>query len=260
MAQPFILYSVSQKNSITNQLNMILREWCTTWLGSEAVSCELTEVQESDRCDLEKYALEIEPAKMGVIEESGQYFDKDEHVIIACDKNNLKNLVSKLFVSSDVPNVYTQEQKFLISECYGDLKKRLNGGNNKDIKSKAVSFVKGCGWCFCVVHIEDVSLNLALDLTIIRQLIELPSLVTNKKSGLTSLSKAIVNGELVLNAVVASLDLTLGELQQLQVGDVIRLDKNIDETIPLCNSAGETVFSGYLGKQNNHKAIMLARK
>ena len=63
-----------------------------------------------------------------------------------------------------------------------------------------------------------------------------------------------------LNAVVASLELTLGELQQLQVGDVVRLGKNINEMIPLCNDNGNVVCAGYLGKRNNKKAIMLTNK
>jgi len=110
------------------------------------------------------------------------------------------------------------------------------------------------------VDVGDFSLNLAIDRTVVSQLVELPSLITTKKSGLKPLTQSIVRGDLGLNAVVASLELTLGELQQLQVGDVIRLDKNINETIPLCNTAGKPVCAGYLGKQNDHKAIMLARK
>lgn len=59
-----------------------------------------------------------------------------------------------------------------------------------------------------------------------------------------------------LKAVLGTSHLTLNELMNLQVGDVIRLDQNIKEKTKII-SGNEEWFQGTLGKYKNNRAIMI---
>ncbi len=258
MALPFTLYSSAQKDAIVAQLMVVLQRWNNSWVGKHNVFCELKETQElapKKVTTLQNLINESEGDDLGV----EQYFYKNINMFLRVDNASLKHQMKLLLGTSDVSENVSGEQNQLIVDCYRELVEELTATeNSKEINDTDVSpWVKGCGWCFFEVSIDGHSFDLAISRNVVDGFISLPVPIMDKKKGLQPLKKAVINGDVALNAVVASLELTLGELQQLQVGDVVRLGKNINEMIPLCNDNGDAVCAGYLGKRNNKKAIML---
>ncbi|OUS03256.1 hypothetical protein A9Q81_07670 [Gammaproteobacteria bacterium 42_54_T18] len=261
MALPFTLYSSAQKNEIVFQLTAVLQQWSNAWMGEHNITCELKE------------SHELGPKKVAtfqhLINEAGNedqgidpYFYKNMNMFLCVDNPSLKYQMKLLLGTSNTSETFSDEQSQLIVDCYRELVDELsNIGKDEGINdTKVTPWTKGCGWCFFDVSIDGFSFDLAISRNIVDAYIELPALRLDKKKGLQPLKQAVVNGDVALNAVVASLELTLGELQQLQIGDVVRLGKNINEMIPLCNDNGDAVCAGYLGKRNNKKAIMLTNK
>lgn len=62
-----------------------------------------------------------------------------------------------------------------------------------------------------------------------------------------------------LAALLGQAELNIGTLQNIAVGDVIRFDTSIDQTITLVTPDGTPVASGYLGTRDHFKSLQIAR-
>ena len=248
MATPFVLYSTSQKETILQQLEAVIKYWCKSWMGTGNITCKLQEVQDLTSKEIARFKTADSVLN--------DYQRKKSHSRIWVDEAELQKQICLLLPSAEHILLVTDDLKALLGSCYRELEVALF---SSDEEKETNPWVKGTGWFFCHIDIDGFSFHLAIDRSIISQLIDLPIFKTGKKAGLCPLNKAISKGSVELNAVVSSVELTLGEFQQLRVGDLIRLDKNIDGTLPLCNMASQPVCSGYLGKHNDSKAIILAQ-
>ncbi|OUS29807.1 hypothetical protein A9Q99_08235 [Gammaproteobacteria bacterium 45_16_T64] len=256
MSSPFILYSSTQKHAIADVIVTTLTDWAKSWLGVGSLHCEVSELQDASE---QLFDLHFHEA-LGTSE--GAVFIKKDHFSVSLDKENSSVLVNKMLAAKDLSTGLGDESSFLLESCITEIEHALLSVISKkqgESDTPSSPRVKGGGWCFCSLSFGELQFSIAVDRVMVDALIQLPSLITRKKLGLHSLPTAITHGDVELNAVVATLELTLGELQQLQIGDVVRLEKNIGDTIAVCNKQGEVVCSGYLGKRNESKAIMLAK-
>lgn len=81
-----------------------------------------------------------------------------------------------------------------------------------------------------------------------------PSLTTG---GLIKPREAIGNQRLSFEIHLGSAELTLGAIGKLAVGDVIRLDKDLQDPLNLVCGQSPLRFTGYLGKQHGHFAFLI---
>jgi flagellar motor switch/type III secretory pathway protein FliN len=70
--------------------------------------------------------------------------------------------------------------------------------------------------------------------------------------------EGMAHGRVVLETLVGSAELTVGELSQLAVGDVIRLDSLPISPLALRTPSGTTVAHGHLGLKDGRKALQLS--
>jgi hypothetical protein len=78
-----------------------------------------------------------------------------------------------------------------------------------------------------------------------------------KRGGLANRVASIAHKKVSINIEYASVNLTVQELSSIKVGDVVRLDKTINEPMVARNLCGDKIFTGYLGKKNDCLALAL---
>lgn len=80
---------------------------------------------------------------------------------------------------------------------------------------------------------------------------------TSSGASLRAVTESIRNHRLSLNVRLSDVEIDLGTLEQLQIGDVIPLPHALSETLKVFNSDGELVCNGFLGKIEDQKALEL---
>jgi hypothetical protein len=84
-----------------------------------------------------------------------------------------------------------------------------------------------------------------------------PGLRKSAPAAAVPVRRAVELQPVVLEVIAGGAELTLRDLQTLEVGDVIRLDRRLDELLRLGVLGGEAVCSGHLGAAKGHKAVQL---
>ncbi|WP_159671698.1 FliM/FliN family flagellar motor C-terminal domain-containing protein [Andreprevotia sp. IGB-42] len=75
------------------------------------------------------------------------------------------------------------------------------------------------------------------------------------EGALTSLKIALNAQHLRISVELGIAEMTLGQLESLHVGDVIRLDRCLTDALPILDEHGQQLFTGHPGKQRAARAI-----
>lgn len=76
---------------------------------------------------------------------------------------------------------------------------------------------------------------------------------------LASLRKAMRAQAVALHIDLGEVTLTLGQLESLHIGDVIRLDRHLGESLRVCDTQGVPVFAAQPGKKQGQRAIAVQK-
>lgn len=76
-----------------------------------------------------------------------------------------------------------------------------------------------------------------------------------KKSPLTALGAAVGPATAVLRAQLRPVELTLGQIRSLQMGDVVVLPHALDQALEVRSDAGTLVCEAYLGRMDGHRSL-----
>lgn len=76
--------------------------------------------------------------------------------------------------------------------------------------------------------------------------------------GLHRIPEAIGDRQLRIEVQLEGCDIEMGALQELQLGDVLRLRQQLDKPAPVSVADGATIFGGFLVRCRGRKAIELA--
>jgi len=79
--------------------------------------------------------------------------------------------------------------------------------------------------------------------------------ISSVKPELSAVSSAIDSKKIVFPVELLGCELDIYTLQNLQIGDVIRLPHGLDEAVILKTESGDVFSTGYLGRINTKKAI-----
>ena len=79
----------------------------------------------------------------------------------------------------------------------------------------------------------------------------------SEPTGTVPIRRAIEQNSVTLDVIAGDAELTLSDLQTLQVGDVVRLDRKLHELLRIGVVDGESVCSGHLGAAKGSKAVQL---
>lgn len=74
---------------------------------------------------------------------------------------------------------------------------------------------------------------------------------------LSPIERAAGSQSVPLRALMAALELDLGTLTRLQVGDIVPLAHSLDEAIRLVDSQGQSVLHGFLGRSGLRRGLQL---
>jgi hypothetical protein len=117
----------------------------------------------------------------------------------------------------------------------------------------------GSGWVIvrCRFDSVDQSLLLLSPVLVSGFIGAEPRLRKSMPAAAVPVRRAVELQPVVLEVIAGEAELTLRDLQTLEVGDVIRLDRRLDELLRLGVLGGEAVCSGHLGAAKGHKAVQL---
>jgi hypothetical protein len=75
---------------------------------------------------------------------------------------------------------------------------------------------------------------------------------------LVTLADALADASIALHVHLEGCEVDVGVLQELQLGDVVRVRHRLEEPATVRSAAGEVLFAGYLARRRGHKAVELA--
>lgn len=133
----------------------------------------------------------------------------------------------------------------------------FNGRASDSEISKA--FVRGRGWIAAEIEIGDAQISLLLTPVFAASKLK-PHTLQRRSTTLQSRHAAIADKRVSLSVELGTATVSIGELQQLQVGDVITLNKLFTEALNVVNAEGKFVCAGNLGQREGQRAVMLCGK
>lgn len=106
---------------------------------------------------------------------------------------------------------------------------------------------------------------LLLNAECVRGLLRLPETPAGEvfqqpRAGMSALEEALAEQKLLIRAELAGCELDLGELENLDIGDVVPLAHALDEPLTVATSADGPFCAAFLGRQAGRKAIELIRQ
>jgi hypothetical protein len=129
------------------------------------------------------------------------------------------------------------------------------GGETQELLQAAAA--KGGGCVAASVALEGARLRLLVGPGLIKRMVESPRRLAPARR-LDSCLEALVGKALEMQGVAGRVTLTIGDLQSLKAGDILRLDRSIGEPVLLESPGGQPVGQGYLGKSEGQRALQVA--
>nr|WP_246491068.1 FliM/FliN family flagellar motor C-terminal domain-containing protein [Chitinivorax tropicus] len=71
--------------------------------------------------------------------------------------------------------------------------------------------------------------------------------------------QALGKQHLQLKVELGQVELTVGQIETLHLGDVVKLEQPLDKPLLVRDDKGEPIFQGHPGKQHGHRAISLIK-
>jgi flagellar motor switch/type III secretory pathway protein FliN len=150
----------------------------------------------------------------------------------------------------------------VVDDCLSDLALLLNhvgSSTNQRAELLRPHFHFGSGWAVITVVLVGRSLVFLLGPELCTRFAgERP--VRPPRGQLPTLLVAISDKPLAFGVEIGSTTLTIGQIQNLAVGDVVRLDTVSTQPVSLVSKSGYIVSNGYLGASDTRKAVQLYRE
>ncbi len=258
---PYKLLNASELTAICKHIEAICTEWIAGWFSHEpsiGVRCfraaeyaqntlaENTVWMSADSTSGDFVALAI-PA--GLFSEFGGLLLSSQSAIGRAGENQHSEILAEL------------SQRALSDLIFQIKKPAAHSGVKKFSEASAPSsgfWKAGSGASVVEVTVDRQCLIIAFDFQSVRGM--LPSSAMQPAPNVHPLVKpadALDGGRVKLKILVGQAQLELALLQTIVVGDVIKLDKNIEEPLHVINSDGTLFCKGFLGCRDGKKSIQL---
>jgi flagellar motor switch/type III secretory pathway protein FliN len=138
-----------------------------------------------------------------------------------------------------------------------DLMQTLCGHVEREIQQNYEMSVNP-GWVLVDIGIDDLHIYSLLSMTVCQQLLGSQFLSKSDTNPMLPKLKDVLSTQTIcVTAKLGDVKLTLGDLMSLQVGDVIKIDKPITESLQIVSTAGAVVCYGTLGQKEGQLALNL---
>ena len=265
----FRIYQEAELAQIQEGLHAPLKRWLSAWIGHEVSSLEVRNVQGSDDtfAPLLLASLNAEnslnrPLKhvIPLPEQAAELPDFLGHLIpdsTLSDKEFSFDSTTAQRVSSALK---TSALNDLLALCSSEAKDASTWQHQLDAPTSqrvARKFRLGSGWCVAMLTQGARTLPLLISPALIGLWVNRPIPVV--KGGLPRARSVLADQSVSLRANLGSTTLTIGDIRQLTVGDVVRLDAACDSSIELTASGQQRVAVGVLGLFEGCKALSLTK-
>jgi len=256
----FRLYGESNRKQIEQQLQELLDGWSREWFDESNLEIGIRNVSGSE-----------DSVWQQLNSQSQLFGDVDSEILIFVTTNGKLNPFLQLLPTVDSakgsdPALERQIQIAVASRCVQDLaqqliprepvEQELNSGKDIEGDTLARLFRPGSGWGVVTVARDDLSLVVLLGPEILQRAADLPRR-PQPRGGLPDAFSALASQPLALRAELGSTSLTIGEIENLAIGDVIKLDQSCDTPIRISVGMQQTIADGQLGLQSGNKAVKL---
>jgi hypothetical protein len=260
-ASPYRLLGARQEKALHFELNRVLTEWKQDWLPNE-VDCSFNAIhtlydysQNHDTVIPQKLVNWVDDNWCGLLKtEEVEYFG-------AMLIGGAEDILSKISSSKLLPEVGEQA---LLELAQRIITNKLADHENTQflITDKVLpinSKQRGSGVITVQLKILNMSFDFVISSTTVDRYVTFTDVsnITEMKP-LSSLKSALGKQKLRSTVSIGIAELTLSELASIQTGDVITLDKNVNEpaTMQFSNNAGP-VCNGLIGIKNNSFAFRI---
>jgi len=226
------LVNASEAAALEDSLRRKLHEWASDWLNSKVLNIKISNA----------FSYNIQP------EVSHAHYNKNGLIVLA--DSGVDGYLSNLFGTTELLiSLDLTEIRRVYDASFDDLVERVR----KDIIDSREEdtnniFKNGSGWVIGEINFEDFGLKLFF-----KPIFSPPPEKSDKK--LYSLMELVRPEKIVIDIFMGGTEITAGELDQLQVGDVLELKHKINEPLKVVTQEGLLVGNASLGKLQDNYAI-----
>ncbi len=248
IARPLLAWSDRQLAAVGGALETVFHAWRSDWglapPSSGAVACE--------------------PAEPGNAAHAWQCLGGtgEGAAWTSPTGNEASQLASALF--GDTPQV-TPLLAEIGGACWSNALERLRAALRLDAVASAPAAPPARAltpWSGHVVANLPWDARLLLEAPLVRALVDAAGAAREPRAPLAAarvpLERALAAAELKLQVQLEGCELAVGSLQDLQLGDVVRLRHRVDAPATVILSGGAALFSGFLARSRGRKAVELA--
>jgi hypothetical protein len=262
MFKPYRLVGKRDVSSVRSKLSDLIGFWSKDWLGvSGSVSVEMISSYPEEEMLFEQEGVELYQA------------DDEKWCMLAGTDFIRNNWDSAFFHVSERHASQTRlERSFLgpqiAMKAFSNLAARLLGKENQvdtrpdrehltQLLSK--SKTPGIEGAVAIFSFAETSFRLIWSADIVLGYLENNSIQNNEitKKNIVPIKNGLARQKLSATVYLGSTELSLEDMANLNVGDVIRLDQKVSDLPKFVIDGNKVSFSGYLGKQEDIKAFKL---
>lgn len=259
--QPFVVFGTTQLSALHASLNLDLDSWASSWFVGEICSTlTLGPITQSFSEYGELNAVKIENMAGG------------KWAVCSINSTASVNIGSLLLRDRDAPFRSLPQDSMLhalVQRALLDLIQRFLqtddrveficiGEEKIENSMSADAFNPGGETLRLIVELNGTSFSLWIPVIPLLPRVFPPSdSPVSEEVEVAQIKEALANQRLSARVVLDGAELTLGALANLKLGDVIRLDKALEEPLSLEFEKSNVIFSGYLGQQNGKLAFQI---
>ena len=264
----FRIYTAAELERISGGLHLLLGEWVQNWYGSDATTLAVRNVM--------GYEDDLANGLVAAIDAAESAPRALRHIIPIQQRGEqgpafLSNMAPKPCrqdqdfafdtVMADRLAVFLQQAAFddllalSTEQASNDAQWHFNAGTGT-AQRVVRKLRRGSGWCVANLTRGETVLSLLVSPALVNNWVSRPKPST--QGGLPRVRALLADQSVTVQANLGSTTLTIGDIRQLAVGDVVRLDASVDAPVQLIAS-GQRVAEGLLGSFEGSKAISLTK-
>lgn len=261
---PYVLFSDQDITQVKDLIDFRVHGWCESVFGESATNvsslrpANLTGNQFNDSWAQAELDVQFE-VRIGT---------KSTLIKLTADSNQwLVGLGVLPFSDSrdqKKPAIRNDEANILLHAVAQDLSDAISALNINASTSLSesdllhYSALKGAGILFYSINLHGLLVEILMDgrhLKISKGNNEANVLINRRK--IDSRLSACAELSTHVNAFLGTVEISIGDLSKINLGDVIRLDASISDLVSLGTSAKQVICNGNLGASDGHKALRI---
>jgi hypothetical protein len=264
---PFRMYTARECADIASGLRKSIDDWSVDWLSATPGQIDFRNVAGAEDAVLLNLQLSQAAADeiVGIYTEQGTVLVAPSTTLAQKYLDEVVGIDNLERLPEDAMSLDSSLAEKVAVDGLAELAARLSPidsdpsefSASADLTGHAIGrlFVRGSGSGVLSISYAEFDIDLLVGAGRVAAYVEPVQVV--ETGGLAPIMPALVNERMELEAHVGSTVVTIGELERLAVGDVVKLDQSIETSPKLLTRGGEPVVNGRLGNSKGHKALQV---